>query len=359
MSIAPLRSMDERVGPRWADERLRLATEAAHLGLWEWDIVGNVVHWSPGLEVIHGISIGTFPGTFEAWKHDIHPDDRDRVVAMVAAGLEDNTGHNLEYRIIRPSDGAVRWLEVHSRVQSNREHKPIRMLGVCMDVTERKQVEEARDLFIGILGHDLKNPLQTIRVASALMMRDEDASPTLLKSAAMISRSAQRMDRIISDVLDFARGRLGQGIPVTAQRMSMAIVWQRVIDELVIAHPDADVSLDVRGDVAGSWDPERVAQVASNLIENAIMHGDGHARVSIQRVEHHVVVTVANGGDPIPPETMPFLFQPFYSRSKSLTNNLGLGLFIVNEIVKAHGGRTEVASSASEGTVFTLRWPCN
>src|SRR4051812_14372162 len=111
-------SMDDWAGPpRWADERLRLATESARLGLWEWDIFSGIVYWSPGLEAIHGIGTGTFPGTFEAWKRDIHPKDRDRVVAAVADGLEQKTGHNLEYRIIRPDDGVVRWLEVHSRVQ--------------------------------------------------------------------------------------------------------------------------------------------------------------------------------------------------------------------------------------------------
>jgi PAS domain S-box-containing protein len=340
---------------RWADERLRLATEAARLGLWEWDVVSGVVSWSAGLEAIHGIATGTFPGTFEAWKADIHPDDRDRVVAAVAAGLEERSGHNLEYRIIRPDNGAVRWLEVHSRVQCDDQQRPMRMLGVCMDVTERKQVEEARELFIGILGHDLKNPLQTIQTAATLMLRDEVASPGMLKAAGLVSRSAARMDQIIRDLLDFARGRFGQGIPVTRQWMSMEVVWRQVIDELVIAHPEANLSLHVHGEVEGEWDPARVAQVASNLIENAIVHGDGSARVVLRRVEDHVVVTVANDGEPIPAATIPFLFQPFYSRSTS-RENLGLGLFIVSEIVKAHCGQIDVSSS-SKGTMFTVYWP--
>jgi PAS domain S-box-containing protein len=341
---------------RWAEERLRLAIEAAHLGCWEWDIARGVVWWSPSLDAVHRIPAGSFAGTFEAWKRDIHPNDVERVLALVQAGLENRTGHSMEYRIICP-DGTVRWLEARSQVVCDDEGRPLRMLGVCSDVTERKQLEEARELFIAVLGHDLRNPLQAIQTATTLMMRNEVLPPGTHKAAAVVSRCAERMDRIIGDLLDFTRGRFGHGIPVVKERMAMDVVCRRVLDELMLANSEADVGFAAHGDLVGHWDPERVAQVASNLIGNAIAHGGGgRARVNLTGSDDAVTLTVENGGEPIPAEVMPLLFQPFYSRSTS-RSNVGLGLFIVSEIVKAHGGRIEVASSAATGTTFTVLWP--
>jgi sigma-B regulation protein RsbU (phosphoserine phosphatase) len=337
---------------QWAEERLRLAVEAARLGPWEWDIVVGKVYWTPALEALHGIPIGSFDGSFDSWKRDIHPDDLDRVLATVGEGLEKRTGHNMEYRIIQPN-GSVRWLEVRSRLQCDEEGRPVRMMGICMDVTERKQIEEARDLFIGILGHDLRNPLQAIQMAASLLLRNNAQSAEVLKPAAAVARSADRMDRIISDLLDFARGRFGQGIPVTPAPMSMEAVCRRVVEESSLANPNRQVSLEVDGPTTGHWDPERIAQVVSNLVGNAITHGTGAVRVSLTAQADSVRLVVSNRGEPIAAEALPLLFQPFFSRTGD-RKGLGLGLFIASEIVKAHQGRIEVASSHREGTTFTV-----
>lgn len=340
---------------QWAEERLRLAVEAARLGPWEWDIVGGKVHWTPALETLHGIPIGSFDGSFEAWKRDIHPDDLDRVLATVGEGLEKRTGHNMEYRIIQPN-GTVRWLEVRSRLQCDEEGRPVRMMGVCMDVTERKQLEEARDLFIGILGHDLRSPLQAIQMAASLLLRKNAESPEVLKPAVAVARSADRMDKIIADLLDFARGRFGQGIPVKPSEMSMEAVCRRVVDELSLANPDRDVLLEVQGATTGLWDAERVAQVVANVVGNAIAHGTGPVRVGVIGDGDSVRLVVTNQGKPIAADALPLLFQPFFSRNGD-RKGLGLGLFIASEIVKAHQGKIEVASSLHEGTTFTVVLP--
>jgi PAS domain S-box-containing protein len=337
------------------EERLRLAVEAARLGPWEWDIVGERVYWTPALETIHGIPVGSFDGTLEAWKRDIHPDDLERVMATVAEGLEKGTGHNMDYRIIHP-DGSVRWLEVRSRVQCDESGRPVRLLGVCMDVTERKQIEEARDLFIGILGHDLRTPLQAIHMAASMMLRSGVLPSELLKPASAVARSADRMEKIISDLLDFARGRFGQGIPIKPCDMSMESVCRRVVDELSLANPGRELSLDVQGQTFGYWDPERVAQVVSNLTSNAVTHGSGPVRVAVRENGQSVRLIIRNHGNPIAPDALPLLFQPFFSRTGD-RKGLGLGLFIANEVVKAHQGRIEVTSSQEEGTTFTVVWP--
>ncbi|HSN32010.1 MAG TPA: PAS domain-containing protein, partial [Ideonella sp.] len=289
---------------QWAEERLHLAVEAARLGPWEWDIVSGKVAWSPALEELHGIPVGSFDGTFESWKRDIHPDDLTRVLATVTEVLEKKTGHNLEYRIVQPG-GNVRWLEVRSRLQCDADGRPVRMMGVCMDVTERKQVDEVRELFLAILGHDLRNPLQAIQAAAALLLRKGTLHEDLRWPTTMIGQSADRMSRIISDLLDFARGRLGPGIPVTPQPMSMAEVCRRVVAELQVAHPTRALGLEARGATDGGWDPERAAQVVSNLVGNAITHGADPVRVTLTGDDASVQMVVENRGEPIPAEALP------------------------------------------------------
>ena len=342
---------------QWAEERLRLAVEAARLGPWEWDIVSGKVDWSPALEEIHGIPVGSFDGTFESWKRDIHPDDLPRVLATVTEGLENKTGHNMDYRIIQPS-GAVRWLEVRSRLQCDTLGRPARLMGVCMDVTERKHTDELRDLFIGILGHDLRNPLQAIGAAAALLLRKKELPEELRWPASVIGQSADRMSRIISDLLDFARGRLGPGIPIGPQSMSMAEVCRRVVDELTLAHPTRALTVDAHGASDGRWDPERVAQVISNLVGNAIAHGADPVRVTVRGEDDAVRLVVENRGSPIPADALGRVFQPFFSRNDDKKRlGLGLGLYIASEIVRAHRGTIAVSSSAEAGTAFTVTWP--
>jgi PAS domain S-box-containing protein len=351
----PSQTLD--VDLRRAEERLLLAIEAAGLGPWEWDITTGKVSWSASLEAIHGIPVGSFEGTYEAWQRDIHPDDLERVLATVGEGLARKTGHTLEYRIVRP-DGAIRWIEVRSRLECDAAGQPARIAGVCMDITDRRVLDDAREMFVSILGHDLRNPLQAIKTASSLLQLQPDSVATVTKSALAVSRSADRMDRIIRDLLDFARGRLGRGIPVERQPMSLDAVCRRVVDELALAHPEAHLELLAETDLTGSWDPERIAQVASNLIGNAIAHGDGRVviRASGTPTEAHLRVT--NHGTPIAPDVLPFLFEPFYSRAAARNQTgLGLGLFIVHEIVRAHGGRVDVASTAADGTTFGVKLP--
>jgi len=125
-------------------EQLRLALDAGRMGAWEWTIGGGALRWSPGLEVIHGRTPGSFPGTFEAFQTDIHPDDRDRVLRAIAEAVEQRRAHHVEYRIVRP-DGAVRWVEGRGQLFLDAGGQPARMVGVCADVTERKLAEEERE----------------------------------------------------------------------------------------------------------------------------------------------------------------------------------------------------------------------
>ena len=163
------------------------------------------------------------------------------------------------------------------------------------------------------------------------------------------------MTTMIRDVLDHARTSLA-AFPHDPVPMDLRIVCQVAIDELRSIHPGRQITCEVAGDVEGSWDPVRLQQVVSNLVGNALEHSEGVVSVRVEAGEHDVVLSVHNDGDPIPPHILPVLFEPF-GRGDRSANGLGLGLYIVQEIMRRHGGTIEVRSSPDLGTTFVARWP--
>jgi len=245
---------------------------------------------------------------------------------------------------------------------------------VVLDITERKQAEQAleqavsfREQLLAVLGHDLRNPLGAITASAFQLTRAESLGPRERQAVERIRRSGARMARLIDDILDFARSRLGGGIPVTRQRMNMAEVCKATLEELQVTYPERQLLFEVHGNTWGEWDPDRVAQVLSNLVFNALQHGrEGvPVRTTVRDAGSEVLLEVHNEGEPIPEELMPRLFDPFKRRpedqrpheGKSGTRSLGLGLHIVRQIALTHGGEVEVHSTAQEGTSFTVHWP--
>lgn len=222
------------------------------------------------------------------------------------------------------------------------------------DASERKRLEAARERFVAVVGHDLRNPLQAIMsTAGALLLRNNLPGP-LASGLARIASAADRMSSMLSDVIDWTRRQLGGVIPLEPRPVRLEEICARVIAEARAAHPDRDIQLEVTGEAAGRWDPDRMAQVVSNLIGNALQHGaaDRPVRVLVGPVASgEVVLEVCNEGQAIPPHLVPHLFEPFErlapAGEPSRSGSLGLGLYIVDQIVKAHGGRIEVESAAS------------
>ncbi|HET7785540.1 MAG TPA: ATP-binding protein [Myxococcales bacterium] len=233
-------------------------------------------------------------------------------------------------------------------------------IAILVDITERKRGElEAkrtarfREQFVGIVSHDLRNPLTAILNSAQLLQRYGDLPERQARVAARISSSAERMARMIDDLLDFARSRLGGGFPIQRRRMDLQQVCEQIVEELEFAWTRS-IPVDAQGDLWGNWDPDRIAQVISNLVGNALQHSQGDVRVTLRAEGDTVVLETWNGGQPIPAEVVPHLFEP--GRRDARSSGLGLGLFIVQQIVLAHGGHMEVRSDA-EGTVFTVALP--
>ena len=219
-----------------------------------------------------------------------------------------------------------------------------------------KEREHTKDLFIGVLTHDLRNPLSSIVMASRLLMEAEDVPAHHLRTIARIASSGARMGKLIDDIGDFARGRLGGGIPVNPEALDLAEICRTTVSELELVFPGRTIAIENSGSCSGSWDKGRVAQVVSNLVSNALRHSKEAVTVRIEGRGDEVELAVKNGGAPIAVDDLPRLFEPFHRGAKH-GGGLGLGLFIVKEIVRAHGATISVSSTESEGTRFVVLWP--
>jgi signal transduction histidine kinase len=221
------------------------------------------------------------------------------------------------------------------------------------------QTDLFRDQFIGVLGHDLRNPLGAITASAALLAVPEDNPERRGRVVTRIMTSAQRMERMIGDLLDLTRTRLGGSLPLKRRPANLQQVCEEAMMEIRAGQPDALLRLHVSGDLRGEWDADRLEQVVSNLVGNAIQHGNGTPiTLTGQEQGNSVTLAVHNEGPPIPLEVLPYVFEPLArGRPEGASQSIGLGLFIARAIVSAHGGHIQVSSSTDTGTTFTILLP--
>jgi len=241
--------------------------------------------------------------------------------------------------------------QLDSQLRHDRDHAAL---------LDERAAAELREQFIAILGHDLRNPLHAVFAGADLLGRTL-AYPAHVAIAARIKTNARRMSLLIDDVLDFARGRLGGGIGLELTEVeNINTGLATVIQELRDAQPGREILSDIRVTGSVRCDLGRLQQVASNLVANALTHGEPHGPIKItaRADEHDLILEVWNAGEPIPSESINKIFEPFWRHSISKSRNgLGLGLHICSQIVRAHEGRISVTSTREEGTQFTARLP--
>lgn len=224
------------------------------------------------------------------------------------------------------------------------------------------QVEQARDLLLGMLGHDMRTPLQAIQLTASYLAA-LNAGEEISDAAARLIRSGGRMQALLDDLCDFNRTQLGLGIGVVPRNMDLAQVLANVVDELQAVHPNREIKVDASGDLGGDWDYHRLQQLLSNLVSNAVKYGapDTPVRVAATSDDTEVHIEVENGGVAIDPLVLDRIFDPLQrgvDRSERTDEDvgLGLGLYIASEIAKAHRGRIE-ARSDHTATVFAVHLP--
>ncbi len=228
-----------------------------------------------------------------------------------------------------------------------------------------EEVDRSRELFLGILGHDLRNPLGAISGLAELQLRSK-TSDRYSQFASQILICAGRMSHMITDLIELTRVRLGAGILIKPTHTSMHRICANVIEEMKAIHPNRTFQLNCDNELGGEWDEPRMSQVLSNLVGNAVQHGDVKSPVSVtaKRNENgEVELSVHNAGTHIPAKMIPKLFDCLFQGSSDQrasddnSTSLGLGLYIAKEIISAHGGTINVQSSEGEGTTLAIRLP--
>ncbi|MFL5264482.1 MAG: ATP-binding protein [Anaeromyxobacteraceae bacterium] len=347
---------------RQTEERFRVALAHSRVTLFEQDVHGRY-RW------IYNPPLGYRPEEVLGKSNEeiVPHDDAVLLDALDDAVFRGGERVHEEVRITPPS-GEPRYLLVSQEPLRDRTGSIVGLTGAATDITEQKQAQEQlaqavafREQMMGILGHDLRNPLAAVRSLASLLLRRGDLPQGARDCVAEIDRAGYRMLEMIGTLLDFTRTRFTGELPIAPVSADLHDVCRRVIDEVAAAQPERVVELEVAGDGRGTWDPARLAQVVSNLVSNALQHGarDVPVRVSVGGDADEAFVHVENQGPPIPRELLAVIFEPFCrgSREASHAPGLGLGLFIARQIVTAHGGALAVESTAERGTRFTVRLP--
>ena len=274
-----------------------------------------------------------------------------------------------EYRALRAS--VIRLWTEHSGSLTGADLEDLMRFNETIDQalaesTERfsTDIDRSREIFVGILGHDLRTPLNAVVMASQIILDAPELHDRNLGLTRQTLSSALRMNSMVSDLLDFTRGRLGSGIPITREELDLGAVVRQVIEEVRLAHPDSVIQSSEIGDLKVRLDRGRIAQVVLNLLTNAVQYGTPKSVIGVSMIGESadVVLRVHNSGTPIPPSELTGIFSPFKrlaseNAASGGSSNLGFGLYIVERIVTAHGGSVDVRSSTAAGTLFSIRLP--
>jgi PAS domain S-box-containing protein len=359
---------------RRSEERLRFALEAASMGTWDWDLTTDRVRWSDKLERIHGLPPGTFDGTFASYEREIHPDDRERVLASVQRALQEGVPHDVEYRVVAP-DGSVRWCEGKGRVEYRNSH-PERMSGVCMMVTRRKEAEldrlaaaeeanRLKDEFLATLSHELRTPLNAILGWIDILQSGALTTERARVALDVIARNARLQAQLIEDILDVSRIITGKldverspvAIPPLIETAVAGVAPIAASKKITVSTAIADDLPPVEGD------SRRLHQVLNNILSNAVKFTPEGGRVSLEcrADDEWLQIEARDSGGGISPDFLPHVFERFRqadSRSTRRHGGLGLGLAIARHLVERHGGTIRADSEgAGRGATITIRLP--
>lgn len=350
---------------RISEERLRLAMDAAELGAWDWDLVTGAVSWSPVVERHVGLAPGAFGGTIEAVRAFIHPDDRPHVVERARRALELGEAYSAEFRMIRP-DGSTRWTRTSGLVIRDWTGKPLRLLGVDVDITEEKERQRERQLFLASVAHDLKNPIAVLKASAQLLQRRTarglplDAEEVKAR-LAVIDANASRLARRLDDLSDLSQLEAGIPVDLHVGRVDLVDIARSCVDSARRASVAHNLRLETEQEsIVGEWDATRIERVLDNLISNAIKYspdgGEIDVRLWSDTVDAYASVADHGIGVPIPEQTAVFHYQRRGSNVGSIAGS-GVGLAGAARLVALAGGELSLVPKDGPGATFVVRLP--
>jgi signal transduction histidine kinase len=308
--------------------------------------------------------------------HGLGPDDSKltQSAAEIHAALRLSDGFDIdqmvsEYRALRAS--VVKQWIAHNPVLAETDLEDLTRFNEAIDQAVAESVAQytasvnkSRNLFLGVLGHDLRNPIGAATMAARHMVKHGATEPHQRRLASQIVSTTERATKILNDLLDITRSAFGTDIPVVKAAMDMGPLGLQIAEEMRTLSNGRAIDIDIIGDTSGEWDQTRMGQVLSNLIGNALQYSPENSPilVTIAGQGGDLFISVHNAGDPIPPDKIKVVFDSFARAQEGQveregTMNLGLGLYIAKRIVLAHKGHINVVSTAEGGTTFTVQVP--
>src|SRR5262245_20767180 len=356
-------------------ERLNLAQKASQAGSFEWNLRTNAVIWSEETEAIFGLAPGSFGGSYENWTRCVHPEDLSRAEQELRRALADGEGAS-EYRVTWP-DGSVRWIQARGKVFFDEAGEPLRWIGINMDVTERKQMEDSlrrqaealqeadrrKNEFLAILAHELRNPLAPISNAIQILTLRGDDPALVAQTKEVMERQVHQLTRMVDDLLEVSRISRGK-ISLHTAPLDLAEVVATAVETsrpLVEAHHHTLTVILPRSPARVEADGARLAQVLSNLLNNAAKYTEDGGRIDliVEQALGEVVIRVRDNGIGIAPERLPSVFDMFEhiaGASDRSQGGLGIGLTLARCLVEMHGGKIEAHSAGlGKGSEFVTR----
>jgi PAS domain S-box-containing protein len=369
---------------RESERRLKLSLTAGRAGTWEWRIKDDALIWSDEYFDLFGLKPGDLEPKVENYLLCIHPEDRDRMVSEMSEVLQERKDAEHEFRFIR-AGGGVRWAQTKAQLTLDELGEPERLVGIMIDITERKQAEMEReellrkeqdaraqaeaanrgkDEFVAMVSHELRSPLNAMLGWSKILRKGGVDAKTQTHAVEVIERSARAQQNLIEDLLDMAR-IVGGKLRLETRPVNLARVVEAAADVVrpaaVAREIDLHLSIKSADEVTG--DADRLQQVVWNLLSNAVKfttHG-GNIEVILERVGPSAQITVIDSGRGIKAEDLPFIFDRFRQADSSSTRRfagLGLGLALVKHLVELHGGQVAADSlGEGKGASFTVRLP--
>ena len=362
-------------------ERLELAQKAGKIGTFEWTIQSDEITWTAELEALYGLAPGSFNGRYDDWIQTLHPDDRSKTEQELWQAVKVIQGLDTEFRIIWPN-GEIRWIAVKSSLFHDQIGQPMRMIGIHMDITEKKQLEaqflraqrlESLGTLASGIAHDLNNILTPILAGVQLLpLKFPNLNEQTRQMLKTLEASAQRGAGLVKQILSFARGVEGKRVCLQVNHLLLEIekIIQQTLPKSINIHIDISPDLWMI-----SGDATQMHQVFMNLCVNGrdAMPDGGTLQISAKNlfideqyarmhldanVGSYVVITVADTGTGIPPDILHRIFDPFFT-TKEVGKGTGLGLSAVLGIVKSHGGFVDVHSEVNKGSQFNVYLPAN
>ena len=381
---------------RLSNERLQLATHAAQIGIWDWDVVNNELLWDESMYQLYGIQSEDFGGAYDAWLQTIHPEDKTYADGEIQAALRGEHEYAPEFRIVRP-DGSIRHIKADSKTILDRDGKPIRMIGTNIDITERKQSEQelrryrdhleetvelrteelrlardaaeaankAKSVFLANMSHELRTPLNAILGFSQLMRQDMSLNPRQWENLDIINDSGKHLLKLINDVLEIAKIEAGK-LQLEIATFDLQALIREVVDMMRLRAQQKGLQLQldqssrfpryIKGDEA------RLRQILVNLISNAVKfttQGSVTVRLDVKDGAHrHLLLEVEDSGPGISEADQQRLFKPFVQLPEGAAKGgTGLGLAIVNQFVQLMQGSIDVKSKPGVGSLFCIDLP--